>query len=319
MTEKVMPKRTISKQESEAISVIRVAAMVMIVLCHYTQAIGYSVLGQVFNVGVPIFFIISGFLYGQKTIGSDECFKWYYKQIIKLVIPIYVYYLITAIILLCMNELGNVSFGKVILQLMNLQGLFYAGIGNIEVGPLWFITYILLCYFITPRLQKLRDSISVKGTVVMIVILYVIENIVIMLIKPFGFIVNVTGVITYIMAYYVGAYWNKKVNAKWHVLLTVIMIAATVFRFVFKSYADNIGGIYIMLYERVVVGYTHLALAWWIFFTLYGLCDVLHLVIDKIYSIVKYIDKQSYYIYIVHYAFLAGKLERGLKIYQTIS
>ena len=51
----------ISDRESKTISCIRTTAMLFIVLCHYMQALGYSVLGQLLTVGVPMFFMFSGF------------------------------------------------------------------------------------------------------------------------------------------------------------------------------------------------------------------------------------------------------------------
>lgn len=58
----------ISNVESKIITIIRSFAMVVIILCHYCDYFeGVEFLSQLFNVGVPIFFIISGFLYGQKT------------------------------------------------------------------------------------------------------------------------------------------------------------------------------------------------------------------------------------------------------------
>ena len=56
--------------KNASISVSRVAATILIVICHivkyYTFIPGSSLLGQVFNVGVPMFVIISGYLYGEK-------------------------------------------------------------------------------------------------------------------------------------------------------------------------------------------------------------------------------------------------------------
>ncbi|MBR4723604.1 MAG: acyltransferase family protein, partial [Clostridia bacterium] len=65
----------ISREESNIISVIRVFAMFLIVLCHISYTYGkFAFIGQVFNVGVDVFFIVSGFIYGQKQI---ECtYKW---------------------------------------------------------------------------------------------------------------------------------------------------------------------------------------------------------------------------------------------------
>ena len=53
----------ISKKESNIIGTIRGIAMIFIVICHYVSWFPqFSAAGQIFNVGVPIFFLISGYL-----------------------------------------------------------------------------------------------------------------------------------------------------------------------------------------------------------------------------------------------------------------
>lgn len=55
-------KGIISPKESGIISIVRVTAMVLIVLCHYSK--WYSNIrwiAEFFNVGVSMFFLISGF------------------------------------------------------------------------------------------------------------------------------------------------------------------------------------------------------------------------------------------------------------------
>lgn len=47
-----------------SIAISRIAATVLILLCHLFSKIGLGWIGSIFDVGVPIFLIISGFLYG---------------------------------------------------------------------------------------------------------------------------------------------------------------------------------------------------------------------------------------------------------------
>lgn len=56
------------------ISYLRVFAMILILACHIVQEHNNSYINmtaQFLNVGVPIFIIISGYLYGQKEIKED--------------------------------------------------------------------------------------------------------------------------------------------------------------------------------------------------------------------------------------------------------
>lgn len=60
-----------SSQNISFISISRVLATLMIVTCHiigyFTFIPGHMHLGQFFNVGVPMFICISGYLYGLKS------------------------------------------------------------------------------------------------------------------------------------------------------------------------------------------------------------------------------------------------------------
>ena len=56
-------------QKNYGISLLRFIAMIFIVLCHFFQYYGVE-LAWWFNVGVPMFFCISGFLYANKRIES---------------------------------------------------------------------------------------------------------------------------------------------------------------------------------------------------------------------------------------------------------
>ena len=51
-----------------SISLIRLTGTVCILLCHLSSWFGIAALAQLFNVGVPVFLLISGFLYGGKAI-----------------------------------------------------------------------------------------------------------------------------------------------------------------------------------------------------------------------------------------------------------
>ena len=75
----------ITVSERNAISVVRSCAMLMIVLCHLLQAYGNN-WAWLFNAGVQVFFVLSGYLYGHKYI-ADWC-KWFGARIRKLYIPV---------------------------------------------------------------------------------------------------------------------------------------------------------------------------------------------------------------------------------------
>lgn len=78
----------ISEYESNAIRIIRTLAMLSIVTCHFLQAYANN-LCWTFNIGVQIFFVLSGYLYGHKDV--DNWPRWFINRFIKIFIPVYIY------------------------------------------------------------------------------------------------------------------------------------------------------------------------------------------------------------------------------------
>lgn len=74
------------------ISVVRIVGMFLIFATHLFLGFYGSSLGYVFNVGVPLFFIISGYLYGKKEI--KEPLNWYFRRFVKICIPMYIFVLL---------------------------------------------------------------------------------------------------------------------------------------------------------------------------------------------------------------------------------
>lgn len=106
-----------------AISLCRVCSMVMIVLCHiihlYTFIPGHAFLGDILNVGVYSFFVISGYLYGTKSITDFS--GWICRRYIAVAVPP----TILTLVVLLLQFLGGTELDaiSVIIQLLNLQGL----------------------------------------------------------------------------------------------------------------------------------------------------------------------------------------------------
>ena len=152
-----------------AVTLYRVACTIMIVLCHtisyYTFVPGHNILPQVFNVGVSAFFFISGYLYGGKQIRFFG--TWFKQRILKLWLPLQILVLIDVAILSIFYS-QRFSLKTILTYVFNLQGLYFidgtylsrflSGIGNL--GPLWFLTCLMICYFLLPILQYSRNKIT---------------------------------------------------------------------------------------------------------------------------------------------------------------
>ena len=86
---------SMNEKTSYALSVILVFATLCIFLCHAVQLSGSALLqksGQIFNVGVPMFMMLSGFLFALKPAPASYriCFK---NRIIRILVPYYLFLL----------------------------------------------------------------------------------------------------------------------------------------------------------------------------------------------------------------------------------
>ena len=124
----------------------------MIFLCHVCSESGSavgSILGQVFSVGVPVFFLLSGYLHSLKP-APQNIWKWYWKKCRRLLIPLYVFLIILALLHTIVGYRIRVPVWlQTIIPICGLTQNYISGCGHI-----WFLTHLLVCYLITPFLQK---------------------------------------------------------------------------------------------------------------------------------------------------------------------
>lgn len=146
----------LSAKESNAATWLRVYSMCSIVVCHIFQAYGIYYCSSVFNVGVQIFFLLSGFLYSNKVITNWS--DWWQRRWQKLYIP----YLLCLVL-----SIGYLSFicGRpcspiaICAHLLNLQGLrSVLRINSFLIQGLqhfWFMTAIMASYIMLMILQRI--------------------------------------------------------------------------------------------------------------------------------------------------------------------
>lgn len=305
------------------ISALRIFSMTFIVLCHivnfYPFIPGYQHLSEVFNVGVQVFLLISGFLYGNKTVGNYK--KWYFGRIKKLVVPVSLVAAVDIIILYCMGHKTDVV--TIFAYLFNLQGLlflnwsfFSAFITEItNLGPLWFATIIMLCYLLIPVLQKVREKYMNKLKDKMKTFLILAGSIYLLTVM-----INLTGIIAlgYFAVFIIGylaavlGFKASSTNLKTAVLFSFATIIIQVFRIIIRSKLSH-GAVY-----SAYVSISHAVLGFWIFYMFFRLSKVLPSFFNRIMSTktMNYFDKKSYYIYLVHGLFCMGG-ENTFNIYGT--
>lgn len=277
---------TISDNESIALSYIRVCAVSLIVLCHFCQAYDNK-WAYVLNVGVQVFIVLSGFLYGHKII--DDWGAWYRKRLIKLYIPVSIFLtLILPLYLVFHREAFNIW--GMLCNYCNLQGFpfVFGGIDLISgTRHLWFLTAIALCYLSTPFLQTLRDKADLFFPILCVVLLISYK----FLPGTYAFIIS------WIVLYSIG-YMYACNSEKYSTLYLFGIIVAFIAVLMFVHWNNVLA--YFDKYGRIF----HDLLGCLILFGGFRfLCAFKNIRLHPCLSI---IDKYSYHIYIVHYFLLIG-------------
>lgn len=160
----ILSRVKLTTPKANAISSIRLLACLSIVICHYLQAY-HSDWAYIFNTGVQVFFLISGFLYGAK--GITDIHKFYWRRITKVYIPYLLWTLIVGGSLwLVGSELFDMhSFIKQILI-----------VGRMPTQEhLWFITVLFACYLIVPLFSLFSKPISELISLIVFFILIILS------------------------------------------------------------------------------------------------------------------------------------------------
>lgn len=161
-----------------ALSYCRVVAMIFIVLCHiikyYTMIPFHQYLSEFFRVGVEMFIVLSGYLYGSRQIVDFKNF--YVKRYLKICLPVQIWTIIV------WHEMGDVR--SFIIYFLNLPGLGriqkdllppYGGNGmGSLLGHTWFVTIIILCYLLIPVRQKICSRLKKEKVIYGLFLLWIV-------------------------------------------------------------------------------------------------------------------------------------------------
>ena len=285
------------KLESYCISFIRVFAMVLIFLCHLVQESNNGVIvqtAQIFNVGVFIFLFISGYLYGQKNIENIK--KWYMRRGIRILIPLYIFIILLCLIttLFCDKE---IEIKKIFIYMLNLQG-FLGGIHGAE--HLWFLSILMVCYLVTPILNRYKKKLMQNKRLVIVII--VISNLIITYNLSSFIGLQISYILTYILGYTISCSWSRKIRLRKLIIFDLITLIILAIRFLSRRYCDGS-----ILYDYVIVIYEQIIFGIAIFMNIYYLfIQINNKMKVKENKFIRHMDKISFYFYIVHYMYLIG-------------
>ncbi len=265
--------------------------MVMIVLCHYFQYYDCE-LAWWLNVGVQIFLVVSGYLYGNKDINDPVgCIT---KQFKKILIPYYCL-LLPVILLYIIFSPKNISAMGII------NAIFCVGTLN-GIGHLWFVGYILFCYLITPYLYSLREKTIRLSAWKFIFVWITVLSVGILL----GLLINTyfspDRICCFVIGYFLSVLPSRfpNVGLKISAFIFGIFALATNFLKIHSQYFSNIvlDGIWLKIFEQIKK-YAHVFLGVFLFIAL-----LLLLKKARMNFVLKISDKYSYFVYLVHQVFI---------------
>ena len=276
--------KALSTSQSNAISIIRVMAMILIVSCHITQGYDQQI-AFILNVGVQIFFLLSGFLYGKIEITSIASFV--KKRFVKVYIP-FIFVGLCSAAIYTIFHITDISAKSVLLYLLDIQGFVGGGIEGLN--HLWFLSVLMICYIITPIAQKI-----LKYNKLWFVVLWVIACI-----AEFGFIQKMQSVVAWVMLYLLGILWGKNEN-KW--INTTLLIISTILSLAMLSCfkIEYLFDPHMVRYNIVL----HCILALWIMTVLYCMFSKIEIRIPKW---LQCCNDISYEVYLVHHILILGPL-----------
>lgn len=279
----------ISDQESKSLTWIRVFAMFSIILCHLFQTyhkVGWS---DVFNMGVQVFLVMSGFLYGHKQI--DDWKKWAQKRINKIYLP-YLVFLLMVLPLYILFHPEAIIWKAVPFYFINLQGfrfLWGGSFARIEgLRHVWFLTAIMCAYASTPILQRVKSN---SGLALLFV--FVLAGCSYLVFPTLRY----TFVFSWVYLYAIG-YLYVQLNPKLkHIFDGLCLVAIVVVLAVLKW--DDLLHVYSFKYRVVhdLVG---------VFAVVWGVKLLSWVPNLKVPKIISLFDKYSFHVYLVHFIIMHG-------------
>lgn len=275
-----------------AVSYARLLSMIMIILCHIFQYYGNE-LAWWFNVGVQIFLIISGFLYAYRDI--DDAVGFIKRQYKKILVPFWTYLLVITVIFI-FSDRSSLSPLTIISAFTGAEP--YPGLEH-----LWFIPYILVCYFLLPILCSLKKQLIKKTNASLLFLVIIITIALELLTRVYNSYFIASRIICFVWGYFYSVYYQSSTSEKKkNIFSSVIIIGAVVInvvRILIKYFniivLDKVSKALFGLYES----YAHVILGLAIFIALIWFLNGV-----KESRIVKISDQYSYYVYITHHFFI---------------
>ena len=290
-----------TKTYDYSVSCIRVIAMLFIIICHLSNYFGQNIVAQFFNVGVHIFFLISGYLYGGKIIGNTGV--WLFKRYLRLIIPSMLWLVVT-LIGRAAHQQPMPQIHEVVFLGLNLQGLnfIFSAMDDLFIGP-WFFTNIMGCYIlfafyrkITYRHPNAAKILQTRGGVIPLGAFLIL-----------AFLrVSTDGA----LAFFIGLTLRErslleKKEQKQIISATITFILSLGIRLLGKRFTDGT-----VLYDEIISPLTHVGIACSFLVATKWLFNLFPKQCERIAqnAVIRHFDRISIYVYVFHSMFFNGTI-----------
>lgn len=262
--------------------------MILIILCHLFQFYDNEICKWL-NVGVQLFFVISGWLYSTKQIDNPILFIIHSFR--KILVPYWIFLTISIILYLIFfpNYISTTDIVLAIFCAGTIKGL----------GHLWFVGYILFCYLLTPYLYWLKKYLENQYLIKSLIIYFIIFVLVQILGFAFHSYFVPYRVSCFIIGYFIGDIELKitsKMKCKMVISIVIFALIMNIARIFLRYMVD---GRFDGPILTVFVLYSHMLLGIALFLFLKELLK--HL---KYSTILYWSDNISYHFYLVHVFFI---------------
>lgn len=283
-------------KKDNCISIIRFLSLFMIISCHILQGL-QNEFAFWLNLGVQIFFFMSGYLYGKKEI--EDYKKFYKNRLTRILVP----NIILIIVVLVIDSIFfNIHYSKQFL-IANILG-FGGFSGTLtSLSHTWFVSYILLCYLITPFLQIIfqEQKASIKTlffliTTFILFELYHVTNI------------NSAWIGNYILGYYfTKCVKTEKEQKHFFYIIFTLLIPMLFTSLTLKYQLMKEIPTLLLSFKNLICNWEHVLLGSVLFLLLYELFS--HIKLKKNQNwLLSFSDKYSYFIYLTHQIFILNHM-----------
>ena len=187
------------------------------------------------------------------------------------------------------------------MYLFNIQGLVNKDyiLGS---GHLWFLFYLMVCYFITPLLNKIKNTKS-ENFKILVFFIFCLQ------ILLFSLGSTYSGFIVYILLFVFGYSLRIKDElwisySKRKLICLLLVIISAMLRIFGRFFFDDT-----LFYTEMIVPYTQALIAVNIFMLLFQFgYDIYPNLNERIKKCITYMNGISYEIYLCHYMFCVGPI-----------